>query len=81
MVQYFSFTTPVGAPECGRMVFSDVHVSVGGGSDAGKPFPKRCDASPDSELKAQEKALEFMIFDLSSCIQKEDDEVRSPIVK
>jgi hypothetical protein len=80
MVQYFSFTTPVGAAECGRMVFSDVHVSFGGGDDAAAPFPERCDASPDSELSAQEKALEFMIFDLSSCIQKEDDEVRSPII-
>jgi hypothetical protein len=79
MVQYFSFTTPVGAAECGRMVFSDLHVSFGGGDDAATPFPDRCDASPDSELSPQEKALEFMIFDLSSCIQKEDDEVRPPI--
>ena len=81
MVQYFSFTTPVGSAECGRMVFSDLHVSFGGGDDFhDKPFPTRCDASPDSELSPQEKALEFMIFDLSSCIQKEDDEVRSPII-
>jgi hypothetical protein len=81
MVQYFSFTTPVGAPECGRMVFSDVHVSFGGKGEGkpSDPFPQRCDASPDSKLLAQEKALEFMIFDLSSCIQKEEDEVSSPI--
>jgi hypothetical protein len=62
------------------MVFSDVHVSFGGGDDYhDKPFPERCNASPDSELSPQEKALEFMIFDLSSCIQKEDDEVSTPI--
>jgi hypothetical protein len=80
MVQYFSFTTPVGAPECGRMVFSDVHVSFGGGDYADVPFPERCKASPDGELSAQEKALEFMIFDLSSCIQKEDEEVQMPVI-
>ena len=80
MVQYFSFTTPVGQSECGRMVFSDLHVSFGGGDDAATPFPERCDASPDSELSAQEKALEFMIFDLSSCIQKEDAEIEMPVV-
>jgi hypothetical protein len=80
MVQYFSFTTPVGQPECGRMVFSDVHVTFGGGELSSAPFPTRCDASPNAELTPQEKALEFMIFDLSSCIQKEDDEVSIPIV-
>jgi hypothetical protein len=78
MVQYFSFTTPVGVSECGRMVFSDVHVTFGGGDAAKLPFPERCGVS-DTELTPQEKALAFMIFDLSSCIQKEDDPVISPI--
>lgn len=79
MVQYFSFTTPVGESECGRMVFSDVHVTFGGGELSDDPFPERCKLTPGLELSAQEKALEFMIFDLSSCIQKEDDEISSPI--
>jgi hypothetical protein len=77
-VQYFSFTTPVAARECGRMVFSDVHVTFGGEDAKLLPFPERC-GDQGSELTPQEKALEFMIFDLSSCIQKEDDPVRPPI--
>jgi hypothetical protein len=64
VVEYFSFTTPVGSANvCGRMVFSDVHVSQGGGSNAAVPFP--------TELSPQQKALEFMLFDLSSCAQIE----------
>ena len=71
VVEYFSLTTPVGSANvCGRMVFSDVHVSQGGGSNAAVPFPTRCGAIP-TELSPQQKALEFMLFDLSSCAQIE----------
>jgi len=73
--EYLTFNTPVEAPtasQCGRVVFTDVHVGTGGGSSApGAPgFPSLC--SPNLTMSAQEKALEFMFFDLSSCVQPEN---------
>lgn len=82
--QYFSVDTPVGgSSQCGRVVYSDLHVS--GGPDSAEPgippdypdagvigtdrkggiVPGGCALHP---LTAQEKALEFMLFDLSSCL-------------
>jgi hypothetical protein len=49
----------------GRVVYSDFHVSTTG-TVAGSPFPAWCGTSPRN-LTAGEKALEYMLFDLSSC--------------
>lgn len=83
-VQYMTFNTPVGAAEdavCGRVVFSNLH--VGAGQQGGKTDdPTSASVFPDgcktTDLSAQQKALEFMLFDLSSCVQKDDENVQVP---
>lgn len=76
--QYFSWDMPIPNPAsqpCGRIVYSDLHVGAASGDydqgpntenvPAGSITPSGC---ADNPLSPQEKALEFMIFDLSSCL-------------
>lgn len=66
--KYVSFNTPVDEPaakQCGRFVISDVHAA--GDASGGKDLP----SSACSGLNAQLSAIEFMFFDLSSCVQDE----------
>lgn len=63
---HYTFNTPVSdgtGKSCGKFVYSDFHVSKG---DETKNFPANC-GSWDT-FTAQEKVLEFMLFDLSSCV-------------
>lgn len=65
---YLSFNTPLNAApanQCGQVIFSDLHVSAAAGDDWQKPVPDEC---AQVDLSPQEKVLEFMLFDLSSCV-------------
>ncbi len=74
--QYFSFGLPVGSPEsqCGHVVYSELHDSLGPGVGSNPDYPGATDGGvvPSGcslhALTPQEKALVFMVFDLSSCL-------------
>jgi hypothetical protein len=80
-VPYFSFNTPLEDPpeaQCGRLVHTGIHVGVEKLTQDDKgPFPGACASNP---MTPQEKALEFLLFDLSSCVMTIDEPPRPPVV-
>ncbi len=63
----FTFNTPVGVPadqQCGRVLFNEYHVENVNDSSL-MQFPTACSAGP---MTAQEKLLEYMLFDLSTFV-------------
>jgi hypothetical protein len=82
-VQHFTFNTPIGTAadkQCGRVVFSTFHVaeeSAGGGLPpilgGVSRFPAACS---NAKMTPQEKALEFMLFDASACVQPDTERPR-----
>lgn len=67
---HYTFNTPVGSAankQCGRVLFDDYHVENVSFSPSvvGREFPNECASGP---MTAQEKLLEYMIFDLGSCV-------------
>src|SRR5262249_24192933 len=70
-VQYLAFTTPVEQPaanHCGRVVFSDLHLSSGDASAHSLTFPSGCCLSITATMSPKELVLAFMVFDISSCV-------------
>jgi hypothetical protein len=77
-LMHYTFNTPVGVPEdqqCGKILFSDFHV-IEGSIGTSLQFPAECAAL--TTMTPQQKALEFMLFDLSSCIQRDTDPPKPP---
>lgn len=73
---YFSWNVPTKAmpdKQCGRSVFSGVHLS---GTSASGAWPTRCGSFPLAQYGGNELALEFLFFDLSSCVS---DDTKPPI--
>lgn len=63
---HYTFNTDRTKPvdeQCGRVVYSDFHVSIGTTQD--EVFPAECNSDP---LTSQEKVLAYMLFDLASCV-------------
>ena len=58
------------SPTCGRVVYSDFHVESQqtATDNTGMVFPAECAGTTPASMTPQEKLLEFMLFDLTSCV-------------
>ncbi|HEX7667093.1 MAG TPA: hypothetical protein VF407_21330 [Polyangiaceae bacterium] len=78
--EYMSFNTPVGVDEdqqCGKVVFTDLHVTSEAVSDLSEcEFKSGNDRTQG--LTPQQKALEFLFFDLSSCVTNDSNPPQPP---
>jgi hypothetical protein len=73
---YFTFNTPISAPpenQCGRAVYTDLHIT----DQAGPTSISKCEVGPGG-LNAQQKALEFLFFDLSACVTDDREPPQPP---
>jgi hypothetical protein len=73
-----SFETPLGvdpSQQCGRVMFEDFHVVdiLGGATGA---FPTECKTM--GPMTPQEKVFEFMFFNLTTCVQPDDEPPKPP---
>jgi hypothetical protein len=76
---YLSSNTPIEMAQtpdaqCGRVVHTGIHVATVA-KDTIAPFPNGCTSG---ELTPQEKAMEFLLFDLSSCVTDETKPMQPP---
>jgi hypothetical protein len=82
--QDFSFDTPLGVAadkQCGRVVYTDMHVGASSDDYNGTNQGVTPDGCIDLDLSAQEKALEFNLFDLSSCVTPNNTPQMPPMTK
>ena len=81
--KYLNVNLPVGKPvdqQCGKFVFADMHLYGGDVQDPTVALPN--DGYPNTcskTLTPEEKALAFLFFDLSACVQDETKPPSAPI--
>jgi hypothetical protein len=77
-LQAFTFNTPLDVTsdeQCGRVFYSSFHIAGATFNDI--TFPASCDTAA---LTPQERVLEFMLFDLASCVQIDEEPPAPPPV-